>query len=51
MSPCLTPEFFASWFQRNSFYYGAMGANDLGYGQLGTKRQGLHRGLLNISTH
>ena len=27
-----------------------MGANDLGYGQFGPKRQGLHRGPLNIAT-
>ena len=40
MSPCRSPEFFASRFQRNSFYYESMGANDMGYGQFGPKGQG-----------
>ena len=52
MSQCHSPEFFASWFQRNYIYYESMGANDLGYdGQFGPKGQGLHRGPLNIATY
>ena len=30
MSPFHSPEFLASWFQRNYFFYESMGANDLG---------------------
>ena len=51
MSTCPSPEFFGSWFQRDSFYYESMGANDPGYGQFGPKGQGLHRGPFNIATY
>ena len=50
MSQCCSPEFFASWFQRNSFYE-SMGANDLGYGQFGPEGQCFHRGPFNIATY